>query len=100
MVPVSVPWVMTVNEKLLLTAVPLVILMGPLTAAWGTAAVICTLLQLVGVPRMALNASWLSPCALPKFVPFMVTTVPRGAAGGSTAVTFGGGVTMKPTAAL
>jgi hypothetical protein len=55
---------------------PTVTITLPVAAPAGTAAVILVALQLAGVAEIPLKVTALVPCAVPKFVPVMVTAAP------------------------
>ena len=75
------------------------------TAPWGTVMTMFVGLQLVataptGLPG-PLNVTVLEPCVVPKFVPVIVTDVPRGPDEGFKLVIVGGGTgTVKFTPLL
>src|SRR6266436_392032 len=66
----------------------------------GTGAVMLVAVQFVGVTEMPLNVTVLVPCAVPKFVPVMVTEVPTCPDVGFRLVMLGGIVTVKLTPLL
>jgi hypothetical protein len=66
----------TVNVTPLLAAPLTVTTTLPVVAPTGTGTVILVSLHRLGVPATPLKVTVLAPCALPKFVPVIVTVVP------------------------
>src|SRR2546426_1172743 len=87
----------TVKLIPLLATPPTVTTTFPVVAPLGTGAKMLVLLQLVGPAIVPLNATVLAPCAAPKFVPVIVTTVVAGPEVGLKLEMFcGGRVKMTP----
>ena len=98
-IPGPGPEVVTVNSNPLLAIPPTVTTTLPVVAPLGTATIMLVLLQLVGPAIVPLNATVLAPCAAPKFVPVIVTTVVAGPEVGLKLEMFcGGRVKMTPEA--
>ena len=66
----------TVNATPLLATPETVTTTFPVVAPLGTGTTMLVAFQLVGVPSVPLNVTVLEPCAVPKFVPVIVTEVP------------------------
>src|SRR2546426_28475 len=96
-IPGPGPEVVTVNSNPLLAIPPTVTTTLPVVAPLGTGTIMLVLLQLVGPAIVPLNATVLAPCAAPKFVPVIVTTVVTGPEVGLKLEMFcGGRVKMTP----
>src|SRR5580704_4428673 len=72
----------TVKVTPLLAWPPTVTTTGPVVAPVGTSAVRLVAVHPVGVVAAPLNVTVLVPCAVPKFVPAIVTDVPTAPADG------------------
>jgi hypothetical protein len=86
----------SVNDRPLLLRLETLTTTFPEIAPTGTGTTICVLLQLVGVAVTPLKVTVLEPCAVPKFVPVMVTEVPSVPLLGDKLVRFGT-ATLEPT---
>jgi len=94
------PGDVTVKRTPLLAAFKTVTTTFPVSAPLGTGAPMLVALQLVGIPAIPLNVTVLLPWLLPKFVPPMVTGVPRVPVVGVTVPMLGVGMTVKLTPLL
>jgi hypothetical protein len=90
----------TVNVTPLLTIPLTVTTTLPVVAPLGTTATIWVLPQLAAVAAVPLKVTVLAPCALPKFVPLIVTEDPVGPEVGLRVVIVGFGNTLKDTPLL
>src|SRR6266849_8105091 len=78
------PGDVTVKRTPLLAAFKTVTTTFPVSAPLGTGTPMLVAFQLVGVPAIPLNVTVLLPWLLPKFVPPIVTGVPRQSVPGET----------------